>query len=212
MISAAFPYRLYLVLSEAACGHRNFLQVAEQAIRGGVDIVQLREKQATTAIFLQKAARLKSITEKYAVPLVINDNLEVAKQVNAFGVHVGNSDVPPVQIREQWPGCALIGYSIEYLAQLNNADTAAAGYLGISPVFSTPTKTDTVTEWGLPGIAQIRQLTAKPLVAIGNMHLGNVAGVMRAGADCIAVVSAICGAENPQKAASALKNAIIKAI
>jgi thiamine-phosphate pyrophosphorylase len=104
----------------------------------------------------------------------------------------------------------MIGYSIEHLSQLDNEQTAVSDYLGISPVFKTDTKTDTVTEWGLEGISKIRQLTEKPLVAIGNIHLGNAKAVINAGADCLAVVSAICGAEDPQKAAYELKNEILK--
>lgn len=206
-----FPYRLYLVISEAACRGRNFIEVAEQAILGGVDILQLREKNCSAAVFLEKAKRLKEITDKYTIPLIINDNLEVAVGVNAAGIHVGNKDVSPLQVLVQWNDPQkMIGYSIESLQQLQNERTKVASHLGISPVFSTTTKTDTITEWGLEGVAAIRQLTEKPLVAIGNMHRKNARAVIEAGADCIAVVSAICGADDPQKAAYELKNEIIK--
>jgi len=211
MSKGNFPYQLYLVISEADCGGRNFLEVAEQAILGGVDIIQLREKNISTDIFLQKAQQLLEITDRYNVPLIINDNIEVAQKVNVAGVHVGNSDASPTFLRKQ-PiiGHKIIGYSVEFLSQLENEQTKVADYLGVSPVFKTDTKRDTVTEWGLEGIATIRQLTEKPLVAIGNMQLGNVGAVVNAGADCIAVVSAICSATNPQKVASELKNEILK--
>nr|WP_317047456.1 thiamine phosphate synthase [Chryseobacterium indologenes] len=104
----------------------------------------------------------------------------------------------------------MIGYSIEDLTQLDNEQTAVADYLGISPVFKTKTKTDTIIEWGLEGINQIRQLTQKPLVAIGNIQMENAKAVIHAGADCLAVVSAICSAADPQKAAYELKNEIVK--
>lgn len=107
-------------------------------------------------------------------------------------------------------GNKIIGYSIEHLSQLDNEQTVVSDYLGISPVFKTKTKTDTITEWGLDGIAKIRQLTEKPLVAIGSIHSGNAGAIINAGADCLAVVSAICGADNPQKAAYELKNEILK--
>ncbi|MDQ0780434.1 thiamine phosphate synthase [Chryseobacterium sp. W4I1] len=207
----SFPYQLYLVISEADCMGRNFLQVAEQAILGGVDVIQLREKNSSTDSFLTKALQLIEITDKYSIPLIINDNIEVAEKVNAAGIHVGNSDDPPVYLRQR-PLLTkkMIGYSIEYLSQLNNEETAVSDYLGISPVFRTDTKTDTITEWGLEGIKTIRQLTEKPLVAIGNIYLGNAKEVMNAGADCLAVVSAICHASDPQKAAYQLKNEILK--
>jgi len=207
----SFPYQLYLVISEADCMGRNFLQVAEQAILGGVDVIQLREKNSSTDSFMTKALQLIEITDKYSIPLIINDNIEVAEKVNAAGIHVGNSDDPPAYLRQR-PLLTkkMIGYSIEYLSQLNNEETAVSDYLGISPVFRTDTKTDTITEWGLEGIKTIRQLTEKPLVAIGNIYLGNAKEVMNAGADCLAVVSAICHASDPQKAAYQLKNEILK--
>ncbi len=207
----SFPYQLYLVISEADCAGKNFIEVAEQAILGGVDIIQLREKNSSTVSFFQKAQKLKEITDKYNIPLIINDNIEVAEKVNAAGIHVGNSDASPVYLRQQpLIKDKMIGYSIEYLSQLDNEETSVSDYLGISPVFKTDTKTDTITEWGLEGISQIRSLTDKPLVAIGSIHLENAGEVIRAGADCIAVVSAICSAHYPQKAAYELKNEILK--
>ncbi|GAB3502540.1 thiamine phosphate synthase [Emticicia fontis] len=205
-----FPYQLYLVISEEACKGRSFLKVAEQAIAGGVEIVQMREKNLDTAVFQERALQLKEITDRYNVPLIINDNLEVANAVEAFGIHVGNNDTPPTEIRSRWGEKLQIGYSIEYLSQLDNAEAATANHLGISPVFATATKTDTVTEWGLEGIKLIRSLTDKPLIAIGNMNKTNASDVIKAGADCIAVVSAICSAENPEKAAYELKNEMLK--
>lgn len=211
MLHPQFPFRLYLVISEADCKHQHFLLVAEEAIKGGVDIIQLREKNVSTAAFIEKAYRLKEITDRYNVPLIINDNLEVAMEVDAAGIHVGNSDLPPVAIRSQWNKAdKLIGYSIEYMEQLSNEQTEVADYLGISPIFSTNTKTDTITEWGLQGISTIRKQTQQPLVAIGNMNISNARLVLQAGADCIAVVSAICGSVNPQKAASELLNELVK--
>jgi len=206
-----FPYRLYLVISAEACKGRAMLEVAEQAILGGVDIIQLREKSSPENVFLERAQRLKEITEKYGIPLIINDNAAVAFRVDAAGVHVGNTDIQPAVLRQQdYFRDKIIGYSIEYLTQLENEQTALSDYLGISPVFRTDTKTDTITEWGLDGLTKIRQLTQKPLIAIGNIHVNNAKAVVDAGADCIAVVSAICSANNPQKAAYELKSEITK--
>lgn len=206
-----FPYVLYLVISQEACKAKDMIQVALQAIRGGVDIIQLREKKASEKLFLQRAQQLTELTEKHDVPLIINDNPNVASKVNAAGIHVGNRDSRPAVLRKKpYFKERIIGYSIEYLSQLDNEQTATSDYLGISPVFRTDTKKDTVTEWGLEGIAKIRQLTTKPLIGIGNLHQQNAGSVIRAGADCIAVVSAICGAEDPEKAAYELKNAILR--
>lgn len=204
-----FPYPLYLVISRSSCRGRDFLHVAEEAILGGVDIIQLREKDIRLADYLRQARQLKQITDKYKIPLIINDNLEVAIQVNAFGIHVGRTDIAPQEIRTRWPK-GHIGYSVEYLEQLDSAEAMAADSFGVSPIFSTPTKTDTVTEWGIEGLKQIRQLTTKPLIAIGNMHVHRVDQVIAAGADSLAVVSAICAADDPQKAAYDLKNKLLK--
>jgi len=203
-----FPYKLYLVVSEEACRGRDILWVTEQAVKGGVDLVQLREKQKSVAEFTALAIRLKVLLDNYNVPLIINDNVEVAIAVGAHGVHVGNSDMPPSHIKQLWPDCPLLGYSIEHLEQLSGTEVHYADHLGISPVFSTPTKTDTVTEWGLDGITQIRILTDKPLVAIGNVNATNARAVMKAGADCLAVVSAICAADDPRQAAIDILSAI----
>ncbi|SKB36403.1 thiamine-phosphate pyrophosphorylase [Parapedobacter luteus] len=207
-----FPYRLYLVMSEADCHGRDPLWVAEEAILGGVDIIQLREKGAAVEVFLKKAAQLKTVTDRYDVPLIINDDLKVAIRVGAFGMHVGQQDLPPSGVREAWSDCRLLGYSIERLEQLQSAEAALADYLGVSPIFRTATKTDTVSEWGIAGIRQLRGLTDKPLVAIGRMNRGNVAAVIQAGADCVAVVSAICAADDPRAAAADLKALINNAI
>ncbi|GGH60279.1 thiamine-phosphate pyrophosphorylase [Filimonas zeae] len=206
-----FSYRLYLVTDEQACLGRDLFWVVEEAIKGGVDVVQLREKQLDTPAFIQKAERLKQLLDKYHVPLIINDNVEVAKAVQAYGIHVGNSDQSPVTVRAQLGAEAAIGYSIEYETQLSTANAAVADYLALSPIFATPTKTDTVTEWGLEGIAHIRKQTQKPLVAIGHIAADNAGSIIKAGADCLAVVSAICSAEHPAYAAEKIRIEIERA-
>lgn len=207
-----FPYRLYLVISQAACSSMHWLKVAAEAIAGGVDLIQFRDKHLDDAAFAEHALRLKEITDRAGIPLIINDRAELAQAIGVAGIHVGNSDTPPRAIRRSWTSCRMLGYSVEYLSQLDSPETAAADYLGISPVFRTATKTDTVTEWGLYGIRKIRVATALPLVAIGNIHAGNAAAVLDAGADCLAVVSAICAAPDPRRAAAELRNAIEHAL
>lgn len=212
MMKKKFPFKLYLVISEQGCAGSNFLKVAEQAVLGGVDIVQLREKKASNSEFLEKAFRLQDVLAKTGTPLIINDNLEVAQHVGAYGIHVGNNDAAPSYIRSVWKECQSIGYSIEFLEQLNNKEAEVSDCLAVSPVFRTSTKKDTVTEWGLEGVAQIRKLTDKPLIAIGNMNSENTYNVIKSGTDCIAVASAICLAKDPMKAASKIKNQIEKAL
>lgn len=206
-----FPYKLYLVTGEEACAGRKLIWVVEQAVKGGVDVVQLREKHKDTEAFIALAKPLKELLDRYNVPLIINDNIAVAMAINASGVHVGNSDMPPSVVMRNWPKCGHLGWSVEYPEQLQSREMQYANHLGISPVFSTGTKTDTVTEWGLEGVRQIRSLTDKPLVAIGNMSAANAYDVIKAGADCIAVVSAISAAADPERAAAEIRNQIEKA-
>ena len=207
-----FPFRLYLVVSEGGCLGRDFVDVARRAIEGGVDIVQLREKEADDTTFLERALRLQEMLSRHDIPLIINDNICVAQLCGAYGIHVGTSDISPPQIRTQWPECQSIGYSIECLSALETNDARAADCFGVSPVFSTLSKTNTITEWGIEGIRQIRALTPKPLIAIGNMNATNAREVIRAGADCIAVISAICAAADPARAAAEIRNEIDKAL
>jgi thiamine-phosphate pyrophosphorylase len=212
MRSASFPYRLYLVTDEAACCGKDLISVTEAAVKGGVDLVQLREKNLPEKDFFKKALRLKEMLDRYNVPLIVNDSLPVAIACDAAGIHVGNTDAPPQTIREQWPTCTILGYSLEYEEQLLAVDASLADYLALSPVFSTPTKTDTVVTWGLEGISKIRSLTTKPLVAIGGIHAGNAGEIIRAGADCLAVVSAICSSPDPALAAEKIRKEIAKAL
>lgn len=207
-----FPFRLYLVVSEDSCAENNFLKVVEQAILGGVDLVQLREKNATNTLFTEKALRLQDVLSKHNIPLIINDNLEVAQKVGAYGIHVGQNDRTPSYIRSVWKECKSIGYSIECLDQLQKKEAEISDCLAVSPVFNSITKKDTITEWGLEGVAQIRKLTTKPLIAIGNMNMNTVYDVVKAGADCIAVSSAICLSKKPMEAALKIKNQIEKAL
>jgi thiamine-phosphate pyrophosphorylase len=208
LLNPQFPYPLYLVISENDCRQLHWLEVAEQAISGGVDIIQLREKDCDAEIYLEKAKQLKQITDAYNIPLIINDSVEVATAVNAWGIHVGRSDFQPSEIVTLPNAPKYIGWSLEEENQLNSEEMQWVHYLGVSPVFSTPTKTNTITEWGTAGIEKLRQLTNKPLIAIGGINTGNAESIVAAGADSIAVVSAICSSNNPFQAAQTLKKII----
>ncbi|WP_207434639.1 thiamine phosphate synthase [Sabulibacter ruber] len=210
--NTTFPHRLYLVTDEQACLGRDFLQVVEAAVKGGVDLVQIREKHLPVPAFLEKTLRLKELLDRYGVPLIVNDHLGVAMESEVAGIHVGNSDLAPQQIRAVWPNCGILGYSLEAEVLLHSTHAQLADYLALSPIFSTPTKTDTITEWGLDGIQRIRSMTGKPLVAIGRVNAGNAADLIKAGADCLAVVSAILSDPDPARAAEAIRNQIEKAL
>ena len=195
--------RLHLVTDSALCGERGVLAVVEAAVAGGVSCVQLREKQLETRAFVGRARALKAWLAPRGVPLIINDRVDVALASGDDGVRVGQSDMAPADVRRLMPG-ALIGLSVESLAQLEAAEAAPVDYYGVSPVFSTATKADAAPALGLAGLAAIRARTARPLVAIGGIHAVNAAAVLAAGADGLAVVSALCAAADPAAAARLL--------
>src|SRR5262245_27120917 len=120
MLQVGFPYRLYLVTDERACLGRDLIRITEAAVMGGVHVVQLREKDLDQKDFVAKALRLKEMLDRYNVPLIINDNLTVARTCHAAGIHVGNSDRSPVDIRREWIEHPLIGYSIEEEAHVTS--------------------------------------------------------------------------------------------
>lgn len=196
--------RLHLVTDSDLCGSRGVQAVVAAAVAGGVTCVQLREKTLPTRAFVERARALKSLLAPLGVPLIINDRLDVALACDADGVHVGQTDMPPCEVRRYMPG-ALIGLSIESIGQLAVAENEPVDYYGISPVFATPTKTDAAAALGLAGLRAIRSLTRRPLVAIGGIHAGNAGEVIAAGADGLAVVSALCCAPDPAQAAREMR-------
>lgn len=195
--------RLHLVTDSALCGERGLLAVVEAAVRGGVSCVQLREKTLGTRAFVERARALKASLKPHGVPLIINDRVDVALACGADGIHVGQGDMAPADVRRLLPG-ALLGLSIETLEQLEQAELEAVDYYGISPVFSTATKTDAAAAVGLEGLRVMRAHTRRPLVAIGGIAPGNAQAVMAAGADGLAVVSALCMAPDPAEVARCL--------
>lgn len=200
--------QLYLVTDTALCLHHGLEEVVRAAVQGGVSCVQLREKDLPTAEFVARARALKALLAQAPapVPLIINDRLDVALACEAEGVHVGQSDMPVDVIRRYLPG-AIVGLSVESLPQAQSVPEGV-DYLGVSPVFATATKTDVAPALGLAGLAAIRAATALPLVAIGGVHAGNAADLLAAGADGLAVVSAICSSPDPRRAAQALRSVL----
>ncbi|UJP66193.1 thiamine phosphate synthase [Mongoliitalea daihaiensis] len=208
MTTSIFPYRLYLVTDEALCLGKDFFWVIEEALKGGVDIVQIREKSLSTEAFARKAEKLKVICDKFQVPLIVNDSVEVAKIVDAQGLHIGQEDATIAQVKSILGHNKILGLSLESMEDLTNPHCEEAWYYGISPIYATPTKLDTKTEWGLHGLAHVRKATAKSLVAIGRVTLENASTIISHGADALAVVSGICSASSPAHAAEAYRKKI----
>ncbi len=203
---------VYLVTDRCLCGRRGIETVVAQAAEAGVCCVQLREKTAATRHFVEAAQKIKEILAPHHIPLIINDRVDVALAVGAEGVHVGQSDMPPEVVRKLLGSSAIIGLSVENWDDVVKAQHLDVNYLGISPVYATPTKTDTQTPWGIEGAARIKSFSRHPLVGIGGLDASNLEAVVRAGVGCIAVVSAICAAPDPFAATTQLKRAIEKAL
>jgi thiamine-phosphate pyrophosphorylase len=195
---------LCLVTDRGLCGDRSLEDIVLQAVQGGIASVQLREKHLATRAFVEAAARLKALLTPFGIPLIINDRVDVALAVGAEGVHVGQGDMPCELVRRLMGPSAIIGLSVETWEDVERAQNQPVDYLGVSPIFATPTKTDTRQAWGLAGLARIRAYSRHPLVAIGGLNATNLRDVIRAGAEGIAVVSAICGATDPLQAAQEL--------
>jgi len=198
------PIALMLVTDRKLCGTRRVEDVVMQAIAGGVDCVQLREKQLDTRGFVEQALRLKQAMRSTGVPLIINDRLDVALAAEADGVHLGQEDMPVPFARRLLGANAIIGLSVENWADVERAQDLDVAYLGVSPIFKTPTKTDTKGAWGLEGLARIQSFSRHPLIGIGGLNQANVADVVTAGAQGVAVVSAICSARDPTLVAKEL--------
>jgi thiamine-phosphate pyrophosphorylase len=198
-------YELYLVTDEKASLRRSITDIVRQAVKGGVTIVQLREKELNTRQFIETALELKKILKPHNVPLIINDRIDIALAVNAEGIHIGQKDMPFDLVKKIIPGNMIVGLSVETIEQLKEAESLPANYLAVSPVFSTPVKTDFDQKpWGLEGLAEARKMTKHTLVAIGGINAANAGKVISAGADGIAVVSGICSAANPETASREL--------
>lgn len=202
---------LYLVTDRHLARGRPLEEVVRAAIRGGVTIVQLREKECSTREFVSIAQNLLHLLKPKKIPLIINDRIDVALAVNADGVHLGQDDMPYSLARDILGTEAIIGLSVESIADAQEAEKLDVDYLGVSPIFFTPTKTDLKRELGFDGLKKIKNSSRHKLVGIGGLNVSNAGDVIRAGADGVAVVSAICSADDPQAAASQLRQVISKA-
>lgn len=203
---------LYLVTDRSLCGKKPLEEVVLQAVRGGAAYVQLREKDISTRLFVDEAARIKILLEPYKIPLIINDRIDVALACGADGVHIGQDDMPYAIARSILGRKAIIGLSVETWEDVEESRKLDVDYIGVSPVFATPTKTDTRGAWGLDGLRKIRAFSRHPLVAIGGINESNTGDVVAAGADCIAVVSAVCAASEPETAARKINDIITAAL
>jgi thiamine-phosphate diphosphorylase len=202
---------VYLVTEEAFSARRTSEAIAEAALAGGVRVIQVREKACTARRALEIAGALRESTNRYEALLLVNDRIDIAIAVGADGVHVGQEDLPVDVARRLLGPDALIGLSITEPSQLAAADVATADYLGVGAVFPSDTKDD-ATQTGLALLREAREAAPDlPIVAIGGIKADNAAEAIRAGADSLAVITAITLASDPEQAARLLAAAAVAA-
>jgi len=198
-------FYLYVLTDHDLSRGRSNEEVVEEAIAGGADAIQLRDKGYTAKQLLQEALKLRDITRKNGVPFIINDRVDVALAVDADGVHLGQDDFPLAWARKLLGEGKIIGISTHNLEEAMQAEKDGADYIGIGSVFPTTTKPDARSLAGLELIADIKRNVSIPVVAIGGIKEENVAQVAEAGADCIAVISAVVSATDIREAARNLR-------
>lgn len=195
-------FHLYVITGEQFHPQRNYLEVIEESILGGADIIQLREKNKTKKELLQMARELKELTSKYNVTFIVNDHIDIALAVDADGIHLGQDDLPLEEARKIMGPAKIIGISTHALAEALEAESKGADYIGVGPVFETKSKVDVVDPVGLEYVRAVTEQISIPYVAIGGIKLHNLDSVLEAGATRICVISAIVGAENVQQTAT----------
>ena len=192
---------LYLVTDPRLCARYGLVETVVAAVRGGVTIVQLRDKQASDGELIDQARQLKAALAGSGVPLIINDRLAVAIESGADGLHLGQGDGDVVAARAAMGEQAILGLSVQNHVQLARIDPVQLDYLGLGPVFATSTKHDHAQPLGFDGLAALVAASPLPAVAIGGLEAQHVDKIRAAGAKGPAVVSAICGRADPEAAA-----------
>jgi thiamine-phosphate pyrophosphorylase len=199
-------WRLCVITDEHVGRGRSHLRIAEEAIRGGADVIQLRDKTASGRRLHEIAFALRKLTLDSNVPFIVNDRVDVAMAVGADGVHVGQQDLPASAARRILGPGRILGVSAETVAEAVQAERDGADYLGVGPVYEARgSKADAGEPVGPELVARIRLHTRLPIVAIGGIHAGNVREVREAGADGVAVISAVVAEEDIERAAMRLK-------
>lgn len=193
MLNSAAPnYALYLITDRDVLGRRDLPGSIGEAIAGGVTVVQLREKNLSSLEFYRLAQKVKTVTDRYRVPLIINDRLDIALAVDAAGLHVGQKDLPAAVARRLLGPGKILGVSTASLDEALQAQRDGADYLGVGAIFPTATKSD-ARKVALEDLQKIKRRVKIPVVAIGGIDQNNIKTVMETGIDGVAVVSAILG-------------------
>ena len=200
-----FDYTLYLVTDRQLMSCDSLTEAVEQAILGGCTMIQLREKELSSLEFYNQAVAVKQVTDKYHIPLIINDRIDIAMAVQATGVHIGQHDLPAAAVRTVIGENMLLGVSASSIAEALQAQQDGADYLGVGAMFPTGTKTD-ADSVSMEELQKIRAAVSLPIVVIGGINKGNAGRFKPMGIDGLAVVSAIIAQSDIKAAAAELKD------
>ena len=200
-----FDYTLYLVTDRQLMSGDSLTEAVEQAILGGCTMIQLREKELPSLEFYNQAVAVKQVTERYHIPLIINDRIDIAMAVQAAGVHIGQHDLPAATVRKVIGENMLLGVSASSIAEAIQAQQDGADYLGVGAMFPTGTKTDAESV-SMEELQKIRTAVSLPIVVIGGINKGNAGRFKPMGIDGLAVVSAIIAQSDIKAAAAELKD------
>jgi len=203
-------WSLYLVTDRSLSRGRSTPALVEAAIRGGATVVQYREKSLSTRLMIEEAWAIAEVCKRLGALFIVNDRLDVALAVGADGLHVGQDDMPAGLARRLLGPDRILGVSAGSVEEALEAAAAGADYIGASPIFSTPTKSDAGPALGLAGLSAMADRLALPVVAIGGINASNARSLMEAGAAGLAVVSAIVADDDVEGSARTLR-AIIDA-
>ena len=204
-------YDLYVITDEALAGGLSHSEIARRAVAGGADVIQLRHKVLGGQELVRIGREIRAITKPAGALFIVNDRLDVALACEADGVHLGQGDIGPGIARQLAPSGFIIGVSVGSLEEALRAEAEGSDYVALSPVFWTPSKTDAGPGHGLGRLRKIRDAVKIPVLAIGGIGTGNARDVIRAGADGIAVISAVVSAPDITGAARNLKSLIRQA-
>ncbi|WP_270564267.1 thiamine phosphate synthase [Clostridium beijerinckii] len=202
-------YSIYLVTDRDLMSTETLEEAVEKAIIGGCTLIQLREKDCSSLDFYNTAVKVKEITDKHNIPLIINDRVDIALAVDAAGVHVGQSDIPAAIVRKVIGNDKILGVSTGSVNEALEAEKNGADYLGVGAMYSTGTKKD-ADSTSMNELRKIRENVSIPIVVIGGINKDRVKDFKGIGIDGLAIVSAIIAKEDITAAAKELKNEFIK--
>ncbi len=204
-------WRVYVITDAARAGGRSPTEIAEAAIQGGATAIQLRMKEEPARLIVQAARQIATLCRAAGVTFIVNDRADVAMIAGADGVHVGQDDLPAEDVRALMGGKALLGVSAATVEEACAAERAGADYLGVGAIYATSTKADAGPPVGLARIREIRQAVRLPIVAIGGITADNAGPVIAAGAQGVAVITAVTLAEDMAGAARRIRQEVDRA-